>query len=255
VCSGACPRSRPIAGRAPPTRPDGRAGSAKRDPRRRTGGRGDISRVMGETLSPFRPDWNGRPGWQLWVLLDSKPTFVDSLMLSVTSERLLLEHEPVELRSMMALRRGTPRPLVGEKVVQGGMRADPLDVPQARDYSSVPPREGGGIGRRTSLRCFEQGSATAEEGRPGLLASVEGAWPAGWRSRQRRGGGALSASWVARWKHAAAGEGCARTRSRARWSGGRGLLARRSRGHELRSQVRARLAPWKRRVESSTVSE
>jgi len=30
---------------------------------------------------------------------------------------------------------------------------DPLDVAQPRDYSSVPPREGGGIGRRTSLRC------------------------------------------------------------------------------------------------------
>jgi integrase len=30
---------------------------------------------------------------------------------------------------------------------------DSLDVPQPRDYSSVPPREGGGIGRRTSLRC------------------------------------------------------------------------------------------------------
>jgi site-specific recombinase XerC len=30
---------------------------------------------------------------------------------------------------------------------------DALDSTQARDYSSVPPREGGGIGRRTSLRC------------------------------------------------------------------------------------------------------
>ncbi|MGH7295063.1 MAG: tyrosine-type recombinase/integrase [Polyangiaceae bacterium] len=31
--------------------------------------------------------------------------------------------------------------------------ADPLDDRQAGDYSSPPPREGGGIGRRTSLRC------------------------------------------------------------------------------------------------------
>ena len=51
---------------------------------------------------------------------------------------------------------------------------DALDSTEPCDYSSVPPREGGGIGRRTSLRCLERRTAEAKEGPPGLLASVEG---------------------------------------------------------------------------------
>jgi integrase len=49
---------------------------------------------------------------------------------------------------------------------------DALDSTQARDYSSVPPRKGGGIGRRTSLRCLERGTAEAKEGRWDVVGQV-----------------------------------------------------------------------------------